>query len=167
MSPRFAPTRRAVFALAALAATPAFARSSDKKKKEGEGEGEPEPDPTFKMKAMALPVVAKGRLINYVFVDMQLTFAPGVLPTVMAGKEPVLRDAIVRVAHRTPFTRPDSYMLLDEARLKAAVMQQAAILVGPRQIASVTIVKQVAKARVSPPRPAKAAGTIQSADIEP
>ena len=145
-------TRRLALGLAlsalALAASPALASGKPKAK---EGEGEPKADPVIKLQAMALPIIADGRVMNYVFVEMSLTLSPKAEPTAFAGQEPFLRDKIVRLAHRTPFTRPDSYVALDEARLKAAVMREAVALVGPGKIVTVTIIKQTAKARMAPP----------------
>lgn len=133
--------------LVLLAATPALASGPKKK----EGEGEEAPDPVIKLQSMALPVIAGGKLVNYVFVQMTLTLKPGVLVTVFEGKEPQLRDAVVREAHSRPFTRPDSYVALDEARLKAAVLREAGGLIGPGKAASVTVVKQTPRNFVPPP----------------
>lgn len=143
--------RRALLAapLALLAARPAFARSSKAKGKEGEGEEAP--DPVIKLQSMALPIIVGGKLVNYVFVQMTITLKPGVLVTVFEGKEPMLRDAIVREAHNKPFVRPDSYVALDEARLKASVLREANGLVGPGKAALVTVVKQTPRNFVAPP----------------
>ena len=54
-------------------------------------------------------------------------------------KEPYFRDALVKLGHRTPFTRYDDYTKLDEARLKVALYQAAAAIAGPDQIAGVQI----------------------------
>jgi hypothetical protein len=150
-------SRRTAFSLLlggfVLAAHPALA--SDKKKAK-EGEGEPKADPVIKLQAMALPIIADGRVMNYVFVELSLTLAPHTEATAFAGKEPLLRDKIVRLAHRTPFTRPDSYVALDEPRLKAAVLREAVALAGAGKIASVTVIKQTPKNRVAPPaKPSK------------
>jgi flagellar basal body-associated protein FliL len=106
-------TSRRAFLTASLAllASPAFARSAKKEKKGGkEGEGEEAPDPVIKLQSMALPVIAGGKLLNYVFVQMTITLKPEALTTTFEGKEPMLRDAIVREAHTKPFVRPDSYV---------------------------------------------------------
>ncbi|WP_132089078.1 hypothetical protein [Caulobacter sp. BK020] len=135
-----------------LLATPAFARSAKKEKKGGkEGEGEEVADPVIKLQSMALPIIAGGRLVNYVFVQMTITLKPGVLVTVFEGKEPLLRDAIVREAHNKPFVRPDSYVALDEARLKASVLREINGLIGPGKVALVTVVKQTPRNFVAPP----------------
>jgi hypothetical protein len=143
------PLHRRAFLVVSLvlAATPAWASSP----KKNEGGGEEAPDPVIKLQSMALPVIAGGKLINYVFVQMTLTLKPGVLVTVFEGKEPLLRDAIVREAHSKPFLRPDSYVALDEARLKASVLREANGLIGPGKVALVTVVKQTPRNFVAPP----------------
>ena len=135
--------------LALLAATPALANSPKKKGKEGEAEAAP--DPVIKLQSMALPVIIDGRLVNYVFLQSSITLKPGVLVTVFEGKEPILRDAIVREAHTKPFTRPDSYAVLDEARLKASILRETNALIGPGKVATVTIIKQTPRNFIPPP----------------
>lgn len=151
---RPSPVARRAFLTASLAllATPALARSAKKAKKGGkEGEGEEAPDPVIKLQSMALPIIANGRLVNYVFVQMDITLKPDQPVTVFEGKEPQLRDSIVREAHSKPFLRPDSYVALDEARLKASVLRQTNSLIGPGKVALVTVVKQTPRNFVAPP----------------
>ncbi len=146
-------SRRALLAASfALLATPAFARSAKKEKKGGkEGEGEAAPDPVIKLQSLALPVIVNGKLINYVFLQSTITLKDGVLPAVFEGKEPMLRDAIVREAHSKPFVRPDSYVALDEARLKGSILRETNSLIGPGKVAMVTIVKQTPRNFIAPP----------------
>ena len=146
-------TSRRVLLTASLAllATPAFARSAKKEKKGGKEGEEESPDPVIKLQSMVLPVIAGGRLINYVFVQMTITLKPEMLTASFEGKEPQLRDAIVREAHSKPFVRPDSYVALDEARLKAAVLRETDRLIGPGKVALVTVVKQTPRNFVAPP----------------
>lgn len=150
-------TRRAALAALMLAmASPALASSKKKedKKEEKKGEGEgPPPEPIIKMLPFAAPIVEDGRLVNYVFLNLSLKMAEGVPVTIMAGQEPVLRDAIVRAAHRTPFNKSDSYNEVDAPRLKAIVLREAAVLVGKGKVASVEITKQIARKQLPPPRP--------------
>jgi len=144
------PIARRALLLAPLAlfvATPAFAGHGKKK----EGEGEEKADPVIKLQSMALPVIANGQLVNYVFVQASITLKPEILVTVFEGKEPLLRDAIVREAHSKPFLRPDSYVALDEVRLKASILRQANALIGPGKVAMVTIIKQTPRNFVPPP----------------
>ena len=135
--------------LALLAATPAFANGPKKKGKEGEGEEKA--NPVIKLQSMALPIIVDGRLVNYVFIQSSITLKPEILVTVFEGKEPILRDAIVREAHSKPFMRPDSYVALDEVRLKASILRETNRLIGPGKVAMVTIVKQTPRNFVPPP----------------
>jgi flagellar basal body-associated protein FliL len=140
-------TRRATLGLVFVAlASPAWA-SSEKKK---EGEGAP-PDPTVKIQPFAVPIIDGGKLVNYIFVNLTLKMAPEVPVTVLANQEPILRDAIVRAAHRTPFTKADSYNEVDPAKLQAAVMKEVATLVGKGKVASVEISKQIPRKQVPHP----------------
>ena len=134
--------------LALLAVTPAFASSP---KKGAEGEGEAKVDPVIKLQSLALPIIADGRLVNYVFVQLTMTLKAGVPTSVFEGKEPMLRDALVREAHGKPFTRPDSYVAVDETRLKASILRETAGLIGPGKVAMVTVVKQTPRNFVAPP----------------
>ena len=131
--------------LALLAATPAFASTPKK------GEGEDKADPVIKLQSLALPIIADGRLVNYVFVQLSMTLKPEETAAMFEGKEPLLRDAVVREAHAKPFTRPDSYSAVDEARLKASILREANRLVGPGKVALVTVVKQTPRNFVPPP----------------
>ncbi|MBO9560614.1 MAG: hypothetical protein J7515_18780 [Caulobacter sp.] len=151
---RPSPASRRAFLTVSLAllATPALARSAKKEKKGGkEGEGEEAPDPVIKLQSMALPVIANGKLINYVFVQMSITLKPGVPTTIFEDKEPILRDAIVREAHAKPFVRPDSYVALDEGRLKASVLRETNGLIGPGKVALVAVIKQTPRNFIPPP----------------
>ena len=86
-----------------------------------------------------LPVVANGRLVNYVFVYMRMNLVANADTPHWRDKEPYFRDALVRLGYRTPFTWPADYTRLDEARLKAALYQAAVGVTGPGVVASVEI----------------------------
>ena len=135
--------------LVLLTATPALARSEKK-----EGQGDAKVDPVIRLQALALPIIRDGQLVNYVFVQLSLTLKTGVVTTVLEGKEPLLRDALVRAAHRTPFTRIDSNVAVDEPRLRAAVLREASLLIGPGKVLSAAVVKQTPRFFV--PAPSKA-----------
>ncbi len=100
------------------------------------------PDPSVLMSPVALPVVADGRLVNYVFVTLRLGVARNADTYRLAALEPFFRDALVRAGHRTPFSRPDSYIALDDARLKQTLLRDAAAIAGPGQVVSVEIVRE-------------------------
>jgi hypothetical protein len=148
--------------LALFAATPAFAGHGKKK----EGEGEEKVDPVIKLQSMALPIIADGRLVNYVFIQASITLKPEILVTVFEGKEPILRDAIVREAHSKPFMRPDSYVALDEVRLKASILRETNALIGPGKVAMVTIIKQTPRNFVRPPPKPGTQGAKRPAPVQ-
>lgn len=147
------PSRRlllatALNACALVAAGPALASSG--KKKEGEGQAL---DPTYKLGSMTIPIIANGRVVNYVFVAMTLKLASGTEVESFKDKEPALRDAIVRAAYKTPFTRPDTWKEVDGPRLTGFVLGQCAALFGKGKVASVEIVKQIPRQQLMPPKP--------------
>lgn len=163
-------TRRATLAALLVAvASPAFASSAKKDGKKGEGkEGEGSaPDPVVKMLPFAAPIVENGKLINYVFLNLSLKMAAGVPVTEMEGQEPILRDAIVRAAHRTPFNKSDSYNEVDAAKLSTVVLSQVASQIGKGKVASVEITKQIARKQLPPPRRATPAVAKPTATPQP
>jgi hypothetical protein len=88
---------------------------------------------------VALPVMAGRKLVNYVFVYLRINLTPGADLARWRDREPYFRDALVKLAHRTPFGLPTDYAKLDEARLKAALFQAASEITGPGQVASIEI----------------------------
>lgn len=88
---------------------------------------------------VALPIVADGRLVNYFFVYVRINLTPGADLAKWRDREPFFRDALVLIAHRTPFVVPGDYTRIDEPRLKAALFQAASAITGPGQVASVEI----------------------------
>jgi hypothetical protein len=153
MTGRLAPSRRLLLAAAcaaygAWAASPALANAK-KEKKEG---GEQALDPSYKLGSMTIPIFYNGRIVNYVFVAMTLTLTSGTEVQAFKDKEPALRDAIIRAAYRTPFTRGDTWKEVDGPRLTGFVMGQCASLFGKGKVASVEIVKQIPRQQLMPPK---------------
>lgn len=144
-------SRRSLIAVAgsavalSLAAGPALASE----KKEG---GEQALDPTYKLGSMTIPIIANGRIVNYVFVAMTLRLASGADVQSFKDKEPALRDAIVRASYKTPFTRADTWKEVDGPRLTAFVLGQCSSLFGKGKVASVEIVKQIPRQQLMPPK---------------
>jgi hypothetical protein len=94
---------------------------------------------------VALPVVVKGRLINYIFVSVRLNLDSRVDSVSMRAKEPYFRDALVRAGYRTPFTDPKSYVRLDAAAIKATMAREAAQIAGPKAVTSVEVTNMTAQ----------------------
>ena len=105
------------------------------------------------MQPVALPIVVQGRLVNYVFVYVRVNLKNGVDVSKMRDKEPMLRDALVRDGHRTPFVVPTDWKRVDEARLVAAMTRDATAITGPGVVNSVLVTAQNPQKSVVTPRP--------------
>jgi hypothetical protein len=103
---------------------------------------EPPKPQTLSLEAMALPIIVDGKLINYVFCSITLVLTPNADGAKVRAKEQYFRDDLVRMGHRTPFTRQDDYTKVDEAKVRAEVMRFAPSVVGPGVIQSANITKQ-------------------------
>jgi len=97
------------------------------------------------MSAVALPVLFHGRVVNYIFVTLRLVLKPGSDPVKLREKEPYFRDALVRLASRTPLNRVADLSKVNEGALKADMMAECAKIVGPGVVTSVVIVNQAAQ----------------------
>lgn len=162
------PSRRFLLAAAfaapvALGAAPAFASSDKKEKKEGEGQAL---DPTYKLGSMTIPLIVGGRIVNYVFVAMTLKLTSGAEVESFKDQEPILRDAIIRAAYKTPFTRADTWKEVDGPRLTGFVLSQCNTLFGKGKVASVEIVKQIPRQQLMPPKP-RVANTAGPGPLNP
>jgi len=102
---------------------------------------------------VALPVIVRGRVINYIFLKVRLDLASSADSTKLRTREPYFRDALIRAAHRAPFTDPKSYVRIDEARLKSVLLKEAGAIAGPRNFIGVTIESQTPKQRSNLPKP--------------
>ncbi len=132
-----------------LAAAPALA-GEDKDKKAA-------PNPTVLMSPVAMPVVVDGKLVNYVFVTIRLGLSARADSVKLRTMEPYFRDALVRAGHRTPFVRADNYTQLDDDKLKAALLREAALLAGPGMVVSATINREQSMHFDGLPKPKAAA----------
>ena len=90
---------------------------------------------------VGLPIVWRGRLINYVFVKLKLTAGDKADLVAMRRKEPYFRDALVRAAARTPFVKSWDFTHVDEAAVARTMMAECARLVGSGQIVKVLVAK--------------------------
>ena len=100
---------------------------------------------TVALEAVALPIIVDGRLINYVFCSIRLDLYPNADGAKVRAKEQFFRDDLVRMGHRSPFTRKDDYTRVDEARVRAEVLRIAPGLVGPGLVRSATITRQTSQ----------------------
>ena len=100
---------------------------------------------------VAIPIVADGKLVNYVFVSMRVMLSAGANVTKLRTREPYFRDALVRAAHRTPFTKATDYVSVDEPRIKASLYREVVALAGPGDIKSIVLSSQTPMRHVAMP----------------
>jgi flagellar basal body-associated protein FliL len=134
--------RRLLLALTlVLAATQAPAAAPKK------GEGEPSQGQYVDISPAALPIIVNGRLRNYVFVAVRVNLTPKAPTQKLREKEPYLRDAMVRAAHRAPFVVAGDPTRVDESRLRAALAPEASRILGAGMVQSIVVTSQTPQRR--------------------
>ena len=103
------------------------------------------------LQPVGLPIIVRGQLVNYVFVYIRINLTAGADASALRDKEPYFRDALVRDAHRTPFTVATDYNRVDEARLTTTLLREAQAIAGPGAIRNVVVTSQAPQHRVSAP----------------
>jgi hypothetical protein len=109
---------------------------------------------------LALPIVVDGRVVNYVFLNIRINLTSGSVMERFRTQEPYLRDTLIRAGHRTPFTLASDYSRIDQARVKAVLMQAATAIAGRGAIASIVITSEMPRQRYGLPHPAAAGPAI-------
>jgi len=132
--------RRTLLAAATFAAAQASTAHAGPK-------GGAAPPPSLNMAGVGLPVIADGRVRNYVFVSLRLHLGAGKTPEQMRAKEPWFRDALIKAGHRTPFVIANDWTRLDEAALSASLLRACNAIAGRGAVTRVEIVSQAPRRR--------------------
>lgn len=120
----------------------------------GGGEGAPAANTQYvDCSAVGLPIVLNNKVINYVFTVVRVNLSPRADSNKLREKEPFFRDALVRAAHRTPFTLATDYTKLDQAKLEAVFKPLATAIAGAGMVASIQVLTEAPKVRTGLPRP--------------
>jgi len=98
---------------------------------------------TVNINGVGLPVISGGRVRNYVFVTLRLHLGPSANAETVRRKEAWFRDALVKAAHRTPFTVANDWTRLDANALSASLVRASGAIAGPGAITRVEVVTQV------------------------
>lgn len=122
----------------ALSAAPALASGPAPTKSEESGQ-------YVAVSPVGLPVVANGKVVNYIFVTVRIDLSPTANAAKLREREPYFRDALVRAGNRTPFTLASDYTRIDEARLVAALTRDAIAIAGAGAVRGVKVVSQAPK----------------------
>ena len=94
------------------------------------------------LQGVGLPVIAGGRIRNYVFVSLRLHLSASAVMETVRAKDAHFRDALVKAAHRTPFTVAGDWTRLDENRMSAALVAAANAISGRGSVARAEIIAQ-------------------------
>jgi hypothetical protein len=149
--------RALIAALPLLAAAPAMAAEEKKSDQKDVGQ-------YVDLASVALPIVVSGQLVNYVFVSLRVVLTSSANAAKLRTREPFFRDALVKAAHRTPFTNDADYTIVDSAKLQATMLREAQAIGGPENVKAITILAQTPKLRAGLPKPKGRAG---AGDIHP
>lgn len=101
---------------------------------------------------VGLPVIADGRVRNYVFVTVRVTLGAHATIEAVRAKDPHFRDALMRAAHRAPFTVPGNWTRLNENAINAAVMAIAGVVCEPGAVVKSEVLQQIARRQTGLPQ---------------
>lgn len=103
------------------------------------------------LQGVGLPVIADGRVRNYVFVSIRLHLSGSASMEAVRAKDAHFRDALVKAAHRTPFTLARDWSQLDAAALSRSLMASATRIAGQGKISRVEVLHQAPRRRTGIP----------------
>jgi len=126
--------RRTLLTAGLAAATATHAKASEEPGSDGPG--------AYELTVVGLPVVAGDRVRNYIYVRLKLHLAAGVEPMSLRDKDPHIRDSLVRMAHRRPFTVEGDPNRLNAAAMAGHVMATAMRVCGSGVVARVEVISQ-------------------------
>ncbi len=130
-----------LFVVSAALASPVAAAEEKKEAKRDVGQ-------YVDLRTVGLPIVSKGELVNYVFVYVRINLTTAANVSKLREMEPFFRDALIRSAHRQPFTLASDLGKIDATRLSATLMRDATAITGPGQIRSVVVTSQASRRRM-------------------
>lgn len=119
--------------LAAAPPPPAEAAGAPAKKEES-GES------TFDMPGVVAPVSRGGKLVNYIFLNIRLEFAPNAPSTKLRERAHFMRDALILALHKTDISQPGNPGRIDEARASALILRTLEAQEGKGLIKSVSFI---------------------------
>ena len=128
--------RRAFLTVGLVAATASAAPAKASEEAEPSGPG------SYDLTVVGLPVVVDDRIRNYIYVRLKLHVAAGTEPMSLREKDPHIRDSLVRMAHRRPFTVAGEMNRLNAAAMAGHVMATAIRVCGRGVITRVEVTEQ-------------------------
>ena len=95
------------------------------------------------LNGVGLPVIADGRVRNYVFITVRVTLGADATIEAVRAKDPHFRDALVRASHRVSFGVPGDWTRLNENAINAAVMAIAGVVCEPGAVVKSEVMQQI------------------------
>lgn len=133
--------RRALLTAGALVAVATRAHAAEEEEPSGPGH--------YDLTVVGLPVIETNRIRNYIFVRLRLHVAAGHDPMSLRGKDPHIRDSLVRMAHRSPFTVAGERNRLNAGAMAGHVMATAMRVCGRGVVTRVEVIGQQPQRRVA------------------
>jgi hypothetical protein len=97
------------------------------------------------LRGLVFPVFdEKGKLKNYIFINARMLVGAGNDPWKVREKAHLIRDAVVRAAHRTSFNVKGDYTKLDEAFAAAECIKAANAGLGEKDVLVTMTFTQIA-----------------------
>lgn len=110
----------------------------------------PPPGQYVDIAPVAVPILADGQLINYIFVSLRVQLTATADAPKWRAKEPHFRDALARLCNRVSLVGPTDYISVDVERLIALYTPQAVAIAG-KNVKAVTLMSQTPKQRLGLP----------------
>lgn len=124
-----------------LVALAGVAQAGEEKSKSGKED--PKALLQFDMSPVALPVIYRSAVVNYVFLKIRfVTGKPG-NSSIVKAKEPYLRDALVRSASHTVYNSETDLNRIDPVPIQKLMAATAEGLVGKGVVKQVQIIDQI------------------------
>jgi hypothetical protein len=142
--------RRLFFvALAVLIAPPLHAAPPGPAHGDAAGANDTEVARSIEFGGLVFPMFAKdGTLKNYLFVNARMLVGPGKDPWKYREKAHLIRDAVIRAAHRTSFALNGDYTKLDEELAAAECVKAANESIGEKgALVTMTFTQVASKAK--------------------
>jgi len=91
---------------------------------------------------VALPVVFDGQVVNYVFISIDVHLTPKADLLKITPQEPLLRDALIRAAHRHSFATREKRDRIDEGLFTPVMIDEFSRITGKGMIKTIEITMQ-------------------------
>lgn len=112
-------------------AEPALAAGGHGSKKKAEKEERVPSVPSVNMPMLVAPVIIKGQLARYVYLNVTLVLPDDTNKMMLLEKIPYIQDAFLREVHRSTIALGEDPDVLDEAGLGRRLMDACIKVVGP------------------------------------